>query len=172
MADNTKTMLLLGGGAIALWYLYENGYLASWFGSEFLPTSAVTTTPVTTTPVTTTTAPPTTTSTPATPTPATFAIQGAVKPNVNDSLSAMVSINGGAAQNITIIQSGAEAGHAYNTAGKDITSALTAQGVNVAGLLTAMQAAYVPSIAGMGAMRVPLRLVHGGPGFKIGRSML
>ena len=53
MADDSKIIILAIGG-VGLWWLYENGYLAQWFGSSFAP-ALPTTTPVTTTPVTTTT---------------------------------------------------------------------------------------------------------------------
>jgi hypothetical protein len=57
--NNIMTFVLLGGGAFALWYLYENNYLQTWFPSLFstpIATAATVSTPVTTTttPVTTT----------------------------------------------------------------------------------------------------------------------
>jgi len=147
--DTMKTVLFLGIAGVGLWWLYEQGYLYQWTGMASLapsgtvptttPTTTTTTAPVTTT--TTTTAPPTTTQ-PTTPSAATFQIVGAVTPNINNSLTANVSINGGSPMNITIIQSGSQAGTAWNTSGQNITSQLTAQGVNVAAILKAFQAAY------------------------------
>jgi hypothetical protein len=158
MADNTKTFIILGAGAVVAWYLYENGYLYQWFGAAFLPSGATppttipvttTTTPVTTPPViapVTTTSPVTPTSppistTPTSPPAATISLLSAVTPNINNSLTATISING-TPTNITVIPT---TGHAYNSAGADITTSLTAQGVNVAALIAAMQAAYVPA---------------------------
>ena len=186
MAENLKPVLTIGGAALVGWYLWTQGYLYNWFG--ILPpgvtpstpgntpavastTSGGTQTPVMATPVQTTA--PTPAQTPApTPTPApsatpaaTFAIVGAVTPNINNSLTANVSINGGTAQNITIIQSSAQA---YDTSGTNITAALTAKGVNVPALLAAMQAAYHPAAgsaggtAGLGRF-VPIAMIHGGP---------
>ena len=162
--DSTKTLIILGVAAVGAWYLYEQGYLYEWTGLAALypggmPTSVTTTTP--SAPVTTTTSPaPVTTTT--SPAAAAFSIQGAVTPNVNDSLTANVSINGGTPINISIIQSSAQA---YNTSGQNITATLTGEGVSVPALLAAMQAAYKPSgTSGIGMFsgsRVSLGSVHG-----------
>ena len=84
MADSsTKEIIVWGGAAVLLWYLYENGYLAAWTGIASLapapattPVSGTMTTPVpssppatSTTPTTTPTTPTTTTATTTTPTP-------------------------------------------------------------------------------------------------------
>jgi len=80
--------------------------------------------------------------TPVTPTAApSFVLAGPVSPDVNDSLQALVSINGQAAQSIAIIIA---TGQAYNSSGVNITSPLVSQGVNVQALLSAMQAALPP----------------------------
>ena len=56
--------------------------------------------------------------------------------NFSNALQANVSING-SVQNISIIPS---SGRAFNSAGADITDSLTSQGVDVAALLSSMQA--------------------------------
>ncbi len=148
--DSTKTLIILGVAAVGAWYLYEQGYLYEWTGLAALLPVTTTTTP--SAPVTTTTS----------PAAAAFSIQGAVTPNVNDSLTANVSINGGTPINISIIQSSAQA---YNTSGQNITATLTGEGVSVPALLAAMQAAYKPSgTSGIGMFsgsRVSLGSVHG-----------
>ena len=164
--DSTKTLIILGVAAVGAWYLYEQGYLYEWTGLAALypggmPTSAPVTTTTPSAPVTTTTSPaPVTTTT--SPAAAAFSIQGAVTPNVNDSLTANVSINGGTPINISIIQTSAQA---YNTSGQNITATLTGEGVSVPALLAAMQAAYKPSgTSGIGMFsgsRVSLGSVHG-----------
>ena len=168
--DSMKTLIVLGVGAVAAWYLYEQGYLYSWTGIAALypgtlPTTPTTTTtaPLTTTPVTT--APVTTTPAPAAPAalPA-FSITSAVSPDINNSLQAMVSINGGTPISIAIIQSGSESGHAYNSAGQDITATLTGEGVSVPALLAAMQAASSAGVSGLGMFvgtRIPIYGAHG-----------
>jgi hypothetical protein len=123
MADSTtKDIIVWGGAAVLLWYLYEQGYLASWTGLTALaptPTSTVSTT--TTAPVTTTTSspslptPPTTTpaapTPPATPTPAasltvadaaTYPYSSAVTAAQMNSINAQLQTELGAGQIPTI----------------------------------------------------------------------
>ena len=158
--DSTKTLIILGVAAVGAWYLYEQGYLYEWTGLAALLPVTTTTTP--SAPVTTTTTPSAPVTTTTSPAAAAFSIQGAVTPNVNDSLTANVSINGGTPINISIIQSSAQA---YNTSGQNITATLTGEGVSVPALLAAMQAAYKPSgTSGIGMFsgsRVSLGSVHG-----------
>ena len=166
--DSTKTLIILGVAAVGAWYLYEQGYLYEWTGLAALypggmPTSAPVTTTTPSAPVTTTTSPaPVTTTT--SPAAAAFSIQGAVTPNVNDSLTANVSINGGTPINISIIQSSAQA---YNTSGQNITATLTGEGVSVPALLAAMQARHpgnpaATSHLGMfSGTRVRMGSIHG-----------
>ena len=190
--DGMSNIIILGVVGLGGWYLYESGLLAQWFGASFAPAGAIpatgtipitSTTPVTTPGVTTSTPTSTATTPVTTPTAATFQISGAVKPNINNSLSANVSINGAAPINLTIIQTNAQA---YNTAGQNVTAALTGQGVNVHALLSAMQAAYAGqtpptslppgfvAIAGLGvysSSRVPRNLINNRMGFRTPRGV-
>ena len=122
-------ILLLGVGA----YLVYN----YWVNSQ--ATAAAATTPATpvTPPAGSTPAPSTTVSA------ADVSLAGPVTANVNNSLTANVSING-TITNVSIIQA---TGHAYNTAGVDVTSSLAAMGVNLPALLTMMQTSYAQSQA-------------------------
>jgi hypothetical protein len=71
----------------------------------------------------------------------TFLITSPVIHDVNNSLKAMVSINGQPSISIAIIQDNPPT--AWNAQGQDITSQLTSEGVNVAALLQEMQAIVV-----------------------------
>lgn len=151
---------LIAGAAWVGWNIFTSSQATA--AAPAAPASPATPAPPATTiaapPVTTIAAPPATITVappPAPPPPppapaATAVIVGAVTPNVNNSLTANVSVNGGAAQNLTIIQSSAQA---YNTAGKNITATLKAQGVNVPALLALMQATY-KGLSGVGASYV------------------
>lgn len=148
---------LIAGAAWVGWNIFTSSQATA--AAPAVPPSPATPAPPATTtavpPATTTVAPPATiTAAPPPPPPpapaATAVIVGAVTPNVNNSLTANVSVNGGAAQNLTIIQSSAQA---YNTAGKNITATLKAQGVNVPALLALMQATY-KGLSGVGASYV------------------
>ena len=152
-----EDILVLGAVGVGGYFLY------SWLttpaaaaattpatGTATTPSTPVTSVPVQTvnpggvaTGVTTPAAP----AAPATVPAASVSLVGSVTPNVHNSLTANVSING-SVQNITIIQSNAQA---YNTAGVNITSQLTAQGVSVPSLLAMMQAAYKPAAAASSA---------------------
>jgi hypothetical protein len=185
--NGMSSVIILGVVGLGGWYLYESGLLGQWFGAAFYPPGVLPTTgtvPVTsTTPVTTpavTTSTPTTTATTAvtTPTAAVFQIVGTVKPNINNSLTANVSINGGTPINLSIIQTNAQA---YNTAGQNVTAALTAQGVNVPALLAAMQAAAgsLPGAVGGGtagigfaSSRVPMNLINNRMGYRTPRGVI
>lgn len=95
--------------------------------------------PITTTPPPTTTAPPVTTAPPPAPT---VTIVGKVSPNINNSLSADISVNGSPRMNISIIQ---DSGRAYDSTGTDVTDHLTALGISVPALLQQFQTAYASS---------------------------
>jgi hypothetical protein len=68
-----------------------------------------------------------------------FRITLPVTTDVNDSLAALVSINGATPEKLAVIQTNAQA---YNSSGVNVTKTLTAAGVSVPALLTAMQALY------------------------------
>lgn len=68
-----------------------------------------------------------------------FMITLPVTTDANDSLAALVSINGGTLAKLAVIQTNAQA---YNASGVNVTATLTAAGVSVPALLTAMQALY------------------------------
>ena len=170
--DSMKMILVLGAAGVGLWYLYEQGYLYQWTGIASLAPSTVpvsTTTPgVVPTPVVASTPAPTSTAVPVVsqPAPATpFQVIGSATPNINGSVSANVSINGGAPENISIIISN---GQAYDTSGHGINSALASAGVNIPALLTAMLAscgaACSGGVSGLGMFaggRVPMEGIHG-----------
>jgi hypothetical protein len=161
MADDNSGIILLGIGAIGAWWLYENGYFAQWFGSGFAPAAAKPTNP-TTSPATTTSNPITTalttsnpvspavpatpvaspvTTTPAAPivpAPASVFLVSAPVTGPNNSLQAQVSING-AVSTLNVIPSSSTV---WNTAGQNITASLQSQGVNIASLISQMQAGY------------------------------
>jgi hypothetical protein len=128
MADESKIIILAAGG-LGLWWLYENGYLAQWFGSSLAPgaTALPSTTPtMTTTPTTTTSS-----------TPASVTLLGPATSDVNNSLQAQVSING-QTMTLNVIPS---SGTAWNSTGQNITAQLQSQGVNIASLIAQFQAA-------------------------------
>lgn len=145
MADDSKIIILAIGG-VGLWWLYENGYLAQWFGSSFAP-ALPTTTPVTTTPITTPVSTPvttsstsTTTSSSGTPPPPGITLVSPVTAVANNGLQASVLIGGQSApMTIAVIPS---QGQAYNTSGQGINNQLIALGVSVTHLIQLMQSAY------------------------------
>jgi hypothetical protein len=149
MADSIGTIIGLGVAGVGVWFL---GDMLGWWGGT-ATTAAPTTTTGTTTTGTTTTG---TTATPAPTVPvATFEIVGTAKADINGSVQANVSINGGAAESIAIIITSTQA---YNSAGKNITSTLTSQGVNVPALLSAMlascgSACKTTGVSGLGQFR-------------------
>ena len=132
---------MLGGGAVIL-YLW-------WAGSQTTAAPVATTTTTAAPPPTTTTTaapPPAATPPPATPPPAAavVAIVGPVTTNVNNSLSANVSVNG-TITNVSIIY---PALSAWDTTGKNVTASLTALGVNIPSLAQQMLASYQASNPG------------------------
>lgn len=148
---HTTEYVLLAVGA----YLVYNWYTSSQ-STAAAPVSTTPVAPVQVQPVgpavpapgtTTGYVPPAPVSAPAAPV-GKFSLAGPVTPNINNSLTADVNVNG-TITNVSIIQT---TGHAYNTAGVDVTAQLTAQGVNVPQLLTMMQAAYALNPSGTTGM--------------------
>jgi hypothetical protein len=147
------TIIGLGIAGVGVWFL---GDMLGWWGG----TAAATTAPATTTATGTTAGSTlnTPSGSPIAPTTipvATFEIVGTAKADINGSVEANVSINGGAAESIAIIISSTQA---YNSAGKNITSTLTSQGVNVPALLSAMlascgSACKTTGVSGLGQFR-------------------
>jgi hypothetical protein len=145
MADSIGTIIGLGVAGVGVWFL---GDMLGWWGGTAASSAAA---PATSAPATTGTA----TTTPSTVPVATFEIVGTAKADINGSVQASVSINGGAAESIAIIISSTQA---YNSAGKNITSTLTSQGVNVPALLSAMlascgSACKTTGVSGLGQFR-------------------
>jgi hypothetical protein len=92
------------------------------------------------------TAPPAQIAPPAPPPAATVTIVGQVTPNINNSLSADVLVNG-QPMNLTIIPANASnsSGAAWNTQGQDITGQLLSMGVNIPAVAKQFQAGYASS---------------------------
>ena len=137
MADNTRTYVILGAAAIALYYLYENGYLYEWTGlTELYPGTLPTTSAA---PVTTTATTPSTPTAPPTPPPVvTLAGPVTASPSHAGALRANISING-AVEDLGCIPGG----QCYDeTSGHGVT---LPSGVTAAQIYALMQASYVPA---------------------------
>jgi hypothetical protein len=72
-----------------------------------------------------------------------------VQPDVNDSLTGTVKING-IPTRLSIITA---SGQIYDSTGQEITSALQSQGVDIAALRTAFVNAGAVGVSGLGAVR-------------------
>jgi len=152
-----KNILIFGGVGVGLYLLYQ--YLKSTCASQSTGLCSVYNSifqPSTTPPASAGgggappppsggTPPPVQPQLPPAPPPAaaapTVKIIGTVSANVNNSLSADISLNGSPKMNIAIIQ---DSGRAYDSSGSDVTDKLTALGVDVGALLAQFQAAYIP----------------------------
>jgi hypothetical protein len=132
------TILLVGGGAA--WIAYQFGWLCGFgFGPSCAPAPAAGGTSPTAPPAPASAPPMPPTTTPAAPAPGTvgFSLVGPVAPDANNSIKGQVSI-AGQTQALNCIPPG----DIWN-GNTDITSTLVAQGVDVNGLCSAMQAALL-----------------------------
>jgi hypothetical protein len=154
---NSKDLIKYGLIALGAYLIYEyiqkNGGLAGIFGST---AAAGTTGTLTAAQIAAAAAAAAATSTPPAtapashpPTPPVLDMTGlTVVPDVNDSLTGTVKLNGVPTRLSIITASGA----IYDTSGQEITSALQSQGVDIVALRTAFQNAP-QGVSGLGAVR-------------------
>jgi hypothetical protein len=152
--DLIKYALIALGVYLIYEYLQKNGGLAAVFGTTVGPSPVVPvpgiSTPIAST-IGTTPAQPTATSTPAAPAPAPPVLDMTgltVTPDVNDSLTGTVKLNG-VPTRLSIITA---TGQIYDSTGTEITSTLQSEGVDIVGIRTAFANAG-SGISGLGAVR-------------------
>jgi hypothetical protein len=155
--DLLKYALIAVGAYLIYEYLQAHGGLAGVFGSTasagtlpVIPNTG-TSMPIAST-IGTTPAQPAATSTPSTPPPPAAPVLDmtglTVVPDINDSLTGTVKLNGVPTRLSIITASGA----IYDSTGTEITSALQSQGIDIVALRTAFQNAPA-GVSGLGAVR-------------------